>query len=109
MRPAISCPGSATPATGSSAPNNGLPRRVEQFADNCRAVDLARVGVNPAVVHRILGDLFELFRLDPDIAQPGGQAEPAISSATTSAAGSSGRPRASLTRICFSRFTASLK
>src|SRR6267378_4148671 len=46
---------------------------VEQGADHRRAVDLARVGVNPAVVHRALGDLAELLRPDPDFAQPGRQ------------------------------------
>src|ERR1700738_1612234 len=52
-----------------------LPRGVEQGADDRRAVDLARVGVDPAVVHRALGDAVELLRGNPDIAQPGRQAE----------------------------------
>src|SRR6266436_8210632 len=52
-----------------------LPGGVEQLADNRRAVDLARVGVDPAVVHRALGDAVELLRCHPDIAQPGRQSE----------------------------------
>src|SRR5215472_1331236 len=75
MRPAISCPGSATPATGSLARSNRLPGGIQQFADDRRALDLARVRVNPAVVHRVLRDQVELIRCDPDIAQFGRQAE----------------------------------
>src|SRR5258708_12860976 len=52
-----------------------LPGGVEQGSDDRRAVDLARVGVDPAVVHRALGDMVELLRGHPDIAQPGRQAE----------------------------------
>src|SRR5258708_14041659 len=52
-----------------------LPCRVEDLTHYRRTVDLARVGVNPAVVHRQFGDTVELFLLDPDIAQPGRQAE----------------------------------
>src|SRR5262252_339518 len=51
------------------------PGGVEQDADHRRAVDLARVGVDPAVVHRALGDMIELLGGDPDIAQPGWQSE----------------------------------
>ncbi len=53
-----------------------LPGGVEQFADDPGAVDLARVGVDPAVVHRVFGDQVELVLLDTDIAQSGRQAEP---------------------------------
>src|SRR6267378_5189625 len=52
-----------------------LPGGVEQGSDYRRAVDLARVGVDPAVVHRALGDMVELLGFDPDIAQPGRQPE----------------------------------
>ena len=52
-----------------------LPGGVEQGADDRRAVDLARVGVDPAVVHRARGDQVELFPFHADIAQPGRQAE----------------------------------
>src|SRR5467141_1498202 len=52
-----------------------LPGGVEQGADHRRAVDLARIGVDPAVVHRALGDMVELLEFDPDIAQPGRQPE----------------------------------
>src|SRR5215469_10792438 len=47
-----------------------LPRRVEQGADDRRAVDLARVGVDPAVVHRAFGNDVKLLRFDPHVAQP---------------------------------------
>src|SRR5271155_5431027 len=53
-----------------------LPGRVEQGAYDRRAVDLARVGVDTAVVHRILGDQVELILFDPNIAQSRRQSEP---------------------------------
>src|SRR3984893_10655511 len=52
-----------------------LPGGVEQGADHRRAVNLARVGMDPAVVHRSFGDHIQLVRIDPDIAQPGRQSE----------------------------------
>ena len=52
-----------------------LPGGGEQGADYRRAIDLARVGVDPTVVHRPLGNHVELLRGHPDIAQPGRQAE----------------------------------
>jgi hypothetical protein len=53
-----------------------LPGGGEEGADDGGPVNLARVGVDPAVVHRILGDQVELVLLHPDIAQPGRQGEP---------------------------------
>jgi hypothetical protein len=64
--------------------------------------------VDPAVVHRILGDQIELTRSDPDIAQPGRQAEACDQPGDDIGrrlAGSPGRPRTSLTRACCSLFT----
>ena len=46
-----------------------LPGSVEQGSDDGRPVDLARIGVDPAVVHRAFGNRVELFGLDPDVAQ----------------------------------------
>ena len=58
-------------------PDRGLTRTRLRRAARARprTVDLARVGVNPAVVHRLFGDPVELFRLHPDIAQRARQAE----------------------------------
>src|ERR1700751_2440616 len=52
-----------------------LPGGVEQCADHRWAIDLARVGVDPAVVHRSLSDEVELLRLDSNVAQAGRQTE----------------------------------
>src|SRR5215831_5542513 len=59
----------------SEGANYRLPRCVEQRADDRRTVDLARVGVDPTVVHRLLSDDVQLLLTNPDVAQPGRQTE----------------------------------